>query len=148
MTAIRSVRSAAGRNSTMTSARSRAGRICFHAGLYAAVGVLKGDVTHFDRTFAGTNTLNAYSVGGYWTHFGAPFFACLIALVHLVADNTQNGRPKARRWSGFGRFCCKRPKMPCSQFLANRAIKLQSPVDVASRPLPKSPVSSHRKGQF
>jgi outer membrane autotransporter protein len=43
-----------------------------HAGLYAAVGLLKGDVTHFDRTFAGTNTLNAYSLGGYWTHFGAP----------------------------------------------------------------------------
>ncbi|MCK1366404.1 autotransporter outer membrane beta-barrel domain-containing protein [Bradyrhizobium sp. 62] len=42
-----------------------------HAGLYAAVGLLTGDVTHFDRTFAGANSINAYSLGGYWTHFGA-----------------------------------------------------------------------------
>ncbi len=42
-----------------------------HAGLYAAVGLLTGDVTHFDHTFAGSNSLNAYSIGGYWTHFGA-----------------------------------------------------------------------------
>jgi len=43
-----------------------------HAGLYAAVGLLNGGVTHVDRTFAGTDSLNAYSLGGYWTHFGAP----------------------------------------------------------------------------
>ncbi len=42
-----------------------------HAGLYAAIGLLTGDVTHFDRTFAGANNLQAYSLGGYWTHFGA-----------------------------------------------------------------------------
>jgi outer membrane autotransporter protein len=42
-----------------------------HAGLYAAVGMLNGGVTHFDRTFAGSDSLNAYSLGGYWTHFGA-----------------------------------------------------------------------------
>jgi outer membrane autotransporter protein len=42
-----------------------------HAGLYAAIGLLTGDVTHFDRTFAGANNLNGYSIGGYWTHFGA-----------------------------------------------------------------------------
>jgi outer membrane autotransporter protein len=41
------------------------------AGLYAAIGLLTGDVTHFDRTFAGANNLNGYSIGGYWTHFGA-----------------------------------------------------------------------------
>ncbi len=28
-------------------------------------------MTHFDRTFAGANNLRAYSLGGYWTHFGA-----------------------------------------------------------------------------
>ena len=28
-----------------------------HAGLYAAIGLLTGDVTHFDRTFAGANNL-------------------------------------------------------------------------------------------
>jgi autotransporter family porin len=42
-----------------------------HAGLYTAIGLLTGDVTHFDRTFAGANNLKAYSLGGYWTHFGA-----------------------------------------------------------------------------
>jgi len=42
-----------------------------HAGLYTAIGLLTGDVTHFDRTSAGANSLNGYSLGGYWTHFGA-----------------------------------------------------------------------------
>jgi autotransporter family porin len=42
-----------------------------HAGLYAAIGLLTGDVTHFNRTFAGANNLQGYSLGGYWTHFGA-----------------------------------------------------------------------------
>ena len=41
-----------------------------HAGLYAAVGLLTGGVTHFDHSFAGTDSVNAYSLGGYWTHFG------------------------------------------------------------------------------
>ncbi|WP_213735688.1 autotransporter outer membrane beta-barrel domain-containing protein [Bradyrhizobium sp. dw_411] len=42
-----------------------------HAGLYTAIGLLTGNVTHFDQTFAGANNLSAYSLGGYWTHFGA-----------------------------------------------------------------------------
>jgi outer membrane autotransporter protein len=42
-----------------------------HAGLYGAIGLIKGDVTHVDRSFAGTDSLDAYSIGGYWTHFGA-----------------------------------------------------------------------------
>ena len=42
-----------------------------HAGFYTAIGMLKGDVTHVDRTLAGTDSFNAYSLGGYWTHFGA-----------------------------------------------------------------------------
>ncbi len=46
------------------------------AGLYVAYGQLNGDVKHFDANlaqniFAGKNTLDAYSVGGYWTHHGA-----------------------------------------------------------------------------
>ena len=44
--------------------------------------------------------------------------------------------------SVVGRFCCKTPKMPFDQFPANRPNEPQSPIDVASRPLPKSPVSS------
>ena len=34
------------------------------------------------------------------------------------------------------------PKMPCGQFPANRPVEPQSPTDVASMPLPKSPMSS------
>src|ERR1700730_542349 len=40
------------------------------------------------------------------------------------------------------RFCCKPPIMPFDQFPANRPNEPQSPIDVALRPLPKSPVSS------
>jgi hypothetical protein len=39
-------------------------------------------------------------------------------------------------------FCCKTPIMPFDQFPANRPNEPQSPIDVALRPLPKSPVSS------
>ena len=42
-----------------------------HAGVYAAVGRIQGDVRHFNGIHAGTNTIDAYSVGAYWTHFGA-----------------------------------------------------------------------------
>src|SRR6478672_9453161 len=39
-------------------------------------------------------------------------------------------------------YCCKNPKMPCGQFPANRLNEPKSQSDIASRPLPKSPVSS------
>ncbi|MGO4677868.1 autotransporter outer membrane beta-barrel domain-containing protein [Bosea sp. 2YAB26] len=41
-----------------------------HAGLYAAIGRIEGDVTHFNGIKAGTNTIDGYSLGAYWTHFG------------------------------------------------------------------------------
>ncbi|HEV7334830.1 MAG TPA: autotransporter outer membrane beta-barrel domain-containing protein [Bosea sp. (in: a-proteobacteria)] len=41
-----------------------------HAGIYAAIGRIEGDVTHFNGLRAGRNTIDAYSIGGYWTHFG------------------------------------------------------------------------------
>lgn len=41
------------------------------AGLYAAIGQIAGDVTHLDGTLAGRNQLDGYTLGGYWTHFGA-----------------------------------------------------------------------------
>ena len=44
------------------------------------------------------------------------------------------------------RLCCKTPEMPWDQFLGNRPNKPQSPNDVASRPLPKSPVGSSLDG--
>jgi outer membrane autotransporter protein len=42
-----------------------------HAGFTFAVGSAHGDVTHFDGT-TGDDDLQAYTLGGYWTHFGAP----------------------------------------------------------------------------
>ena len=42
-----------------------------HAGVTFAVGSAHGNVTHFDGT-TGDDDLQAYTLGGYWTHFGAP----------------------------------------------------------------------------
>lgn len=42
-----------------------------HAGVYAAIGRIQGDVRHFNGINAGTNTIDGYSIGAYWTHFGA-----------------------------------------------------------------------------
>jgi outer membrane autotransporter protein len=42
-----------------------------HGGLYGAIGSLSGGVTHLDGTAAGTDRFAVYTVGGYWTHFGA-----------------------------------------------------------------------------
>jgi outer membrane autotransporter protein len=40
-----------------------------HAGAYFALGGNRGGVTHFDGR-QGNSDFNAYSLGGYWTHFG------------------------------------------------------------------------------
>ena len=40
------------------------------AGAYFAIGSDQGRVTHFDSS-QGNSNFNAYSLGGYWTHFGA-----------------------------------------------------------------------------
>lgn len=42
-----------------------------HAGIYGGVGRIEGDVTHFNGIRAGRNTIDATSLGAYWTHFGA-----------------------------------------------------------------------------
>ena len=41
------------------------------AGLSLAFGNIKGGVDHYDHRDAGDDTLRGYSLGGYWTHFGA-----------------------------------------------------------------------------
>ncbi|WP_445216789.1 autotransporter outer membrane beta-barrel domain-containing protein [Bradyrhizobium sp. Pa8] len=40
-----------------------------HAGGYFAIGTNQGQVTHFDGR-EGNSDFNAYTLGGYWTHFG------------------------------------------------------------------------------
>lgn len=41
-----------------------------HAGLYFGYGRMTADVTHLLQHDAGKNTIDAYTVGGYWTRFG------------------------------------------------------------------------------
>ncbi|CAG9171763.1 hypothetical protein LMG32289_02476 [Cupriavidus pampae] len=40
------------------------------AGAYAAIGRASVDVSHFDRSAAGNDQLDGYTLGGYWTHYG------------------------------------------------------------------------------
>ncbi|SEB92261.1 outer membrane autotransporter barrel domain-containing protein [Beijerinckia sp. 28-YEA-48] len=41
-----------------------------YVGVYAAIGRIQGNVTHFNGIWAGINTIDGYSLGAYWTHFG------------------------------------------------------------------------------
>jgi outer membrane autotransporter protein len=41
-----------------------------HAGVTFAIARMDGEVEHFNGRAAGRNTLDAYSLGGYWTKFG------------------------------------------------------------------------------
>src|SRR5580700_2044227 len=43
--------------------------------------------------------------------------------------------------SGYGRYCCKSPKLPGANFLAVKNSDRRPPVDVASITLPRSPAS-------
>ncbi|UVE19454.1 autotransporter outer membrane beta-barrel domain-containing protein [Pseudomonas sp. LS44] len=40
------------------------------AGLSLAIGTIDGSIEHYNGADAGDDTLRAYSLGGYWTHFG------------------------------------------------------------------------------
>jgi len=42
-----------------------------HAGIYGAVGYAETAVDHYDRTTAGDDHIDAYTLGGYWTRYGA-----------------------------------------------------------------------------
>jgi len=41
-----------------------------HAGVYFSYGYADGNVTHVIDNKRGSNSFHAYTVGGYWTHFG------------------------------------------------------------------------------
>jgi len=41
-----------------------------HAGLMGSVGRAEAEVQNFDGIGAGKDTIDIYSLGGYWTHFG------------------------------------------------------------------------------
>ena len=41
-----------------------------HLGVYFAYGYTEGEATHVDSNARGANDFHAFSLGGYWTHFG------------------------------------------------------------------------------
>jgi fibronectin-binding autotransporter adhesin len=62
------------------------------AGLSLAFGNIKGDVDHYDRRDAGDDTLRGYSLGGYWTHFGASGWYLDGVLQYTYLDIDANSR--------------------------------------------------------
>ena len=74
-----------------------------HAGIYTAVGALSGGVSHDDHRFAGSDRLNAYSLGGYWTHFGAPgwYLDAMLQGTWYDAKGISSGMP-ALTTNGWG----------------------------------------------
>ncbi len=62
-------------------------------GFFGAVGHIDSDVTHFTQVKVGTNDVDAYSVGGYWTRFGRRDGY----LDAVVAFNWYDARAKSRR---------------------------------------------------
>lgn len=74
-----------------------------HAGVYGAVGRIEGDVAHFNSLKAGTNTLNAYSLGAYWTHFGAGgWYVDGVAQATWYDAKADSKRLDALKTDGFG----------------------------------------------
>jgi len=77
--------------------------------------------------------------------FPAAFLACADEVIERTATSAFGhfGHGAMSDLSPLcGRLCCKTRKMPWDQFPGNRPNKPQSPNDVASGPLPKSPASS------
>ena len=75
-----------------------------HAGIYGAIGRIQGDVRHFNGINAGTNTIDGYSIGAYWTHFGASGWYLDGVVQGTWFDAEADSRrllPKLRR-DGFG----------------------------------------------
>lgn len=63
----------------------------------------RADVTHFDGTRAGTNTLDAYSVGAYWTHYGASgWYTDAVVQATCYEDDSQSSRGFRMKAGGYG----------------------------------------------
>src|ERR1700737_1212584 len=81
------------------------------------------------RSCAIQNTVSHYS-----PVIIAPFVDKFIA-----PASRKNGLFAAVHESGFGRYCCKSPKLPGANFLAVKKSDRRTPIDVASITLPRSP---------
>lgn len=72
------------------------------AGIYGAIGRVGSDVDVFSK-FAGTNRLNGYSIGGYWTHYGAGGWYLDAVLQGTMYDlDSASVRPFSLSTDGFG----------------------------------------------
>jgi outer membrane autotransporter protein len=74
-----------------------------HAGLMGTIGRGEADVTHLVRIGAGEDDFTAYSLGGYWTWYGASVW-----YVHAILQGTwydmeaRPGRLPSSETDGFG----------------------------------------------
>lgn len=71
-------------------------------GLYLAYGHSEADVDHFDRTPAGTDKLDGWTIGGYWTHFGASGWYVDTVVQGTWYDIKTEGRLPEMTTDGFG----------------------------------------------
>jgi outer membrane autotransporter protein len=73
-----------------------------HAGVYFAIGGADGQVSHFDGAL-GTSSFQAYSLGGYWTHFGPTGWYVDTVLQGTYYDVLSGGDQSAFQLSTNGR---------------------------------------------
>ena len=74
-----------------------------HAGLYAALGMGHGDLTHFNGMAAGRDVLTAYSLGGYTTYFGpAGWYLDGVVQATLYDMRANSARLAAMETDGWG----------------------------------------------
>ena len=74
-----------------------------HTGLYFAYGYANSNVMHFDGTM-GRNEFSAYSLGGYWTHFGPSGWytdAILQGTYYDTTSSTPDSPDMTTHGSGF-----------------------------------------------
>ena len=73
------------------------------AGVYGAVGRSESDVTHYTGIRAGTNDLDVYSAGAYWTHYGAQgWYTDAIAQISRYNAEMTSGRGIRLKTDGYG----------------------------------------------
>ena len=74
-----------------------------HVGLYAVLGTGRSSVTDDSGNFAGRDYLAAYSLGAYWTHFGASgWYVDSVVQGTFYDTKAQSTRQAALETSGLG----------------------------------------------
>jgi|GEM_PF-326249 len=72
-------------------------------GIYVAIGQIDSDVTHFNGARVGRNTIDAYSVGAYWTHFDtAGWYIDAVVQATRYEDDSRSSRGFRMKTDGYG----------------------------------------------